>query len=50
MTNLVPKMANLAPKMPNLAAKMANSIELPPGGATAASPFVGKNVGGLPCL
>ena len=28
----------------------ANSIELPPGGATAASPFVCKNVGGLPCI
>ena len=27
-----------------------NSIELPPGGATAASPFVCKNVGGLPCI
>ena len=25
-------------------------IELPPGGATAASPFVCKNVGGLPCI
>ena len=25
-------------------------IELPPGGATAASPFVGKTVGGLPCI
>ena len=28
----------------------ANSIELPQGGATAASPFVCKNVGGLPCI
>ena len=26
------------------------SIELPQGGATAASPFVCKNVGGLPCI
>ena len=25
-------------------------IELPQGGATAASPFVCKNVGGLPCI
>ena len=29
---------------------LLNSIELPPGGATAASPFVCKNVGGLPCI
>ena len=28
----------------------SNSIELPQGGATAASPFVCKNVGGLPCI
>ena len=28
----------------------ANSIELPRGGATAASPFVCRNVGGLPCI
>ena len=27
-----------------------HSIELPQGGATAASPFVCKNVGGLPCI
>ena len=27
-----------------------DSIELPQGGATAASPFVCKNVGGLPCI
>ena len=30
--------------------RIENSIELPPGGATAASPFVCKNVGGLPCI
>ena len=28
----------------------ADSIELPQGEATAASPFVCKNVGGLPCI
>ena len=27
-----------------------DSIEFPQGGATAASPFVCKNLGGLPCL
>ena len=35
---------------PGAASSAADSIELPPGGATAASPFVCKSVGGLPCI